>query len=79
MARDAVASAKPGPFQRLQDFIKDVNVELGKVTWPTRDDLKVSTKVTLFMLLVMAGIIFVFDKVFQFGVVGILQLVDILQ
>jgi len=66
MAKQAVvAEARPNPFQRLKTFIEEVRQELEKVTWPTMDDLKVSTKVCMFMLLGMAAIIFVMDQVFN--------------
>lgn len=60
-----ITEQKSGPITRLQEFYGEVMVEMGKVTWPSLDDLKVSTKVTLFLLLAMAGIIFVFDKIFE--------------
>lgn len=60
-----VTEQKPGLIARIQGFYAEVVVEMGKVTWPTLDDLKVSTKVTMFLLLAMAGVVFVFDKVFE--------------
>jgi len=51
-----------------------VQVELGKVTWPSREDLKVSTKVSMMRLGIMAGIIFVFDVFFGQVVVWLLNL-----
>ncbi|MBI1318934.1 MAG: preprotein translocase subunit SecE [Candidatus Hydrogenedens sp.] len=70
----AVADARPNPFQRLMAFIEEVRQELDKVTWPTMDDLKVSTKVCMFMLLGMAATIFIFDRVFNFIVLNLLSL-----
>lgn len=66
--------AKPGPIERLKNFLQEVRAELNKVTWPTMEDLQVSTKVTLFLLGVMAIIIFGFDQVFQFVVLMLLNL-----
>lgn len=60
-----VKEEKPGPITRIQGFYGEVMMEMGKVTWPTLDDLKVSTKVTMFLLLAMAGVVFVFDKIFE--------------
>jgi preprotein translocase SecE subunit len=60
-----VTEQKPGLIVRIQGFYAEVMMEMGKVTWPTLDDLKVSTKVTMFLLLAMAGVVFVFDKVFE--------------
>lgn len=60
-----VTEQKPGLVARIQAFYADVVMEMGKVTWPTMDDLKVSTKVTMFLLLAMAAVVFLFDKVFE--------------
>lgn len=60
-----VTEQKPGLVARIQTFYNEVMSEMHKVTWPTLDDLKVSTKVTMFLLAAMAGVIFVFDKVFE--------------
>lgn len=66
MAKQAVATeAKPGPIQRLMDFFQEVRHELDKVTWPTVDDVKVSTRVCMYMLIGMAGVIFAFDQIFN--------------
>lgn len=65
---------KPSLNKRLQDFIQEVRVELSKVTWPTMDDLKVSTKVTMYLLGIMAAVIFCFDHIFQFAVLMLLRL-----
>lgn len=63
----------PGLFQRIQGFFNDVISELKKVTWPTREDLMASTKVTLFLLVIMAFIIFVYDRFFGFLIMLILS------
>jgi preprotein translocase subunit SecE len=60
-----VAEKKPGWFGKIKLFLEEVQVEMKKVTWPTVEDLKVSTKVTMYMLLAMAALIFVYDQVFQ--------------
>jgi preprotein translocase subunit SecE len=67
MAKQAVATeAKPSIVQKIVDYFQEVRVELGKVTWPTLNDLKVSTKVTLWMLLIMSMVTFGFDQIFHF-------------
>lgn len=68
------AEAKPGFVQRAMTYLQEVQVELGKVTWPTKEDLKVSTKVTMMMLCIMAGIIFAYDIFFGQVVVWLLNL-----
>ena len=75
MAKQAAAAvpAKAGPIQRMRMFYSEVTTELGKVTWPTWDDLRVSTHVTILMLGIMAAIIFVYDHIFQFVVLRLLE------
>ena len=76
MAKQAAAApaVKAGPIQRLRTFYSEVTTELGKVTWPSWDDLRVSTHVTMLMLLIMAVIIFGYDQVFQRVVILLLKL-----
>lgn len=75
MAKQISASTKePGFFERIQLFFEDVIGELKKVTWPTRDDLMASTKVTLFIIAIMAGVVFMYDRVFSIVVMLILKL-----
>jgi preprotein translocase subunit SecE len=69
-----VTEQKPGFIARIQIFYEEVMTEMSKVTWPTIDDLKVSTKVTMFLLLIMAAIVFVFDKIFEQFVLMLLNL-----
>lgn len=70
----AVSDEKPGLISRIRDFYEDVMSELRKVTWPSRDDLKASTKVTLFLIVVMAVIVFVYDTVLGGFIMGLLRL-----
>ena len=75
MAKQAtVAETKKGPIARLQEFLQDVLGELKKVTWPTKEDLKTSTKVTMIMLGVVSGITFVYDRVFQMIMILLLKI-----
>ncbi len=69
----STAEANPGVIKRIQNFFDDIIGELKKVTWPTRDDLIASTKVTFFLLLISAAIIFVYDRVFAFFIMLILN------
>ncbi|MCK5862193.1 MAG: preprotein translocase subunit SecE [Candidatus Hydrogenedentes bacterium] len=73
MAKQITVEKRPGIIARIQTFFEDIVNELKKVTWPTREDLVASTKVTLFLLLVMASIIFVYDRVFGFLIMQILS------
>ena len=54
---------KPGIVVRIRTFVQEVKVELNKVAWPSKGELKSHTSVVMFMLFVMAGIIYVYDFV----------------
>ena len=55
----------PGFVTKSRMFVDDVRTETEKVTWPSREDLKASTSVTLVFLLILAGMIGGMDVVFQ--------------
>lgn len=77
MARQPTAAgveAKPTLFMRVRDFYQDVMVEMSKVTWPSKDELKSSTSVVLFLLGVITVIVYVYDIIFQFGVLGLFKI-----
>jgi preprotein translocase subunit SecE len=57
-----VKSGRSGERRGLGKFLRDVRVELGKVTWPTRKDLVQSTLVVL----VAVGIATVYTGVLDF-------------
>lgn len=59
---------KPGIVVRIRTFIQEVKAELGKVAWPSKGELKSHTSVVMFMLFIMAAIIYVYDLVSFFAV-----------
>ncbi|MCY3764606.1 MAG: preprotein translocase subunit SecE [Gemmatimonadetes bacterium] len=50
-------------FAKVAQFIKDVQLEMGKVTWPTRDELIASTTIVLVVSLALSLFIFAVDFV----------------
>lgn len=76
MAKTVAVEEKPGIIDRVWGFGTDVVAELKKVSWPSLEDLKLSTKVTLYMLGIMAIVTFIFDKVFEIGIFTLLNLVS---
>ncbi len=46
---------------KISQFVKDVKLEMNKVTWPTRDELTASTTIVLVVSLALAIFIFVAD------------------
>ena len=51
------------PFEKVKKFLKEVNAELRKVTWPTKDELVGSTIVTVVVSLVVAIFIGIVDRI----------------
>ncbi len=45
------------------DFVREVREQIGKVTWPDREQLKNSTGIIVVFMFLVAGIIFVMDWV----------------
>ena len=49
-------------MDRFREFVKDVRVEAGKVSWPTRGELRDSTTVVIVMVLLVAVFIGIVDQ-----------------
>jgi len=58
-------------FGKISQFLIEVQGEMGKVTWPTRDELKSSTRIVLALSLALAVFIFIVD----YFLAGIMDLV----
>ena len=58
-------------FGKIAQFISEVQVEMGKVSWPTREELKSSTTIVLALTAVLAVFIFVVDYILA----GIMDLI----
>ena len=63
----AKPSARKGEKKGMGQFLRDVRVEMSKVTWPTRSDLIQSTWVVLVAVAIAAAYIFALDTVFSRG------------
>ena len=49
-------------FEKLKKFLKEVRLELGKVTWPTVNELRGSTAVVIVTVLIFTVFIYLVDK-----------------
>jgi preprotein translocase subunit SecE len=58
-------------FERAKAFLKDVRVELTKVTWPTWQELKGQTMVVLIAVLIISAFIGIVDRILS-GLYGLL-------
>lgn len=52
-----------GLLEKLKVFIKEVRLEMSKVTWPTKAELKDSTIVVIVSVIVIAAFVGVIDWV----------------
>jgi len=50
-------------FQKIKHFFSETRVEMRKVTWPTRDELKESTKIVIVATFVVTLFIGVIDQI----------------
>lgn len=50
-------------MERFREYTKDVAVEMRKVSWPTRDELRDSTVVVIVTVLLVAVFIGVVDQI----------------
>ncbi|MEO0161570.1 MAG: preprotein translocase subunit SecE [candidate division WOR-3 bacterium] len=52
-------------LNRALDYIKNVYLEMKKVTWPTKNELISSTIIVIILSVFVALIIFVLDRIFS--------------
>jgi preprotein translocase subunit SecE len=74
-ARAQARPAAKGEKKGIARFIRDVRVEMGKVTWPTRQDLLQSTVVVLVAVAIAAAFTALCDLVFSQFVEQVLNLI----
>ncbi len=53
-------------FKKAIRFLKEVRVEMSRVTWPSYEELKNSTIVVILVSLAFALFIFVVDNIFKY-------------
>ena len=53
--------------QRASEFLKEVRIEIPKVSWPSRRELRDSTIVVITMTLIMAAIVAALDSLLVLG------------
>ena len=60
-------------LERFRSYLREVWLELGKVTWPTKDELKESTLVVIIATCIVTVFIFLVDRVLDSGVSGLIH------
>ena len=63
-----------GPIPSLREYVKDVRVEMTKVSWPTREQLRQHTMVVIVMVFMVAVFVGVVDRGLSFAFEALLKL-----
>ena len=67
--------ARPGIVTAANEYFKDVRVEMSKVSWPTREELRESTLVVIVMVFVIAIFIGIVDRGLSLAFEAIIKMV----
>jgi|YNPNPStandDraft_1061719.scaffolds.fasta_scaffold42408_4 preprotein translocase subunit SecE len=58
-------------FEKAINFLREVKIEMAKVSWPTREELKGSTTIVIITTLLFAVFIFIADQIIS-RIVGVI-------
>jgi preprotein translocase subunit SecE len=53
---------------QIRDFVKEVQVESTKISWPTRTELRDSTVVVIIAVLLMMVFVYIADSILRLGI-----------
>lgn len=67
---DSAAQKKPGFLQRIKRFFKDVNGEMKKIVWPSKETIRNSTAIVLVVVILASIFVGCFDFVISFLIRG---------
>ena len=66
MSTEALAAAETGFFKRIINFLRDVRAEIGKVTWPSKEEIRKATTVIVIFVTALGLLIGLMDAILQF-------------
>jgi preprotein translocase subunit SecE len=69
------SAVRPGIVTAGKEYIKDVRIEMSKVSWPTREELRESTLVVIVMVFVIAIFIGIVDRGLSLAFEAIIKMV----
>ncbi len=70
------ASYRAVNYPRFADFLIAVEAEMNKVSWPSKAELIRSSVVVIFVIIILAGVLFGYDLLWQYlfkNVLGVLK------
>jgi preprotein translocase subunit SecE len=59
-------------FAKIFGYLDSVKIEMGKVTWPTRQEVFESARIVLMMTIILSAAVFLVDRVLSLGLEMIL-------
>ncbi len=63
-------------IERFRNYLREVWLEMGKVTWPSKDELKESTVVVIVATIIVTVFIFLIDRILDSGVSGLIRVMS---
>ena len=60
-------------FEKIAQFLKEVQIEMGKVAWPPREELITSTGIVLVISFTLSIFVFVFDFILSKAMASFLK------
>lgn len=67
---DSAAQKKPGFFQRIKRFFKDIQGEMKKIVWPGKDTIRNNATIVIVVVILSAIFVGCFDFIISFLVRG---------
>ena len=73
-----LAGPRTGPVERTGSFVRDVRAEMRRVSWPTANEVKNTTIITLVAVIFFAIYLFAVDRALAFGIENLGKLANYL-
>jgi preprotein translocase subunit SecE len=61
-----ISGRRAGPIERMLQFLRDVRAEMKRVSWPTANEVKNTTIITLVAVVFFAIYLFLVDRIWSF-------------
>jgi preprotein translocase subunit SecE len=71
-----LSGPRVGPVGRLSQFLRDVRAEMKRVSWPTLNEVKNTTVITLVAVIFFAIYLFLVDRIWSFLLIQLNQLLN---
>ena len=71
-----LSGPQAGPFGRMGQFLRDIRAELKRVSWPTMNEVKNTTIITLIAVIFFAVYLFLIDQALSRVILGLDWLIE---